>query len=59
MPCQRCKGLLVRETFGDLRDEAGCKSPAYDASIVDISRTPWFVPIASALLRQKGRRLAG
>jgi hypothetical protein len=28
MPCQRCKGLLVRETFGDLRAEAGRMSPA-------------------------------
>jgi len=28
MPCQRCRGLLVRETFGDLREEAGCMSPA-------------------------------
>jgi hypothetical protein len=28
MPCQRCKGLLVRETFGDLTDEAGCMSSA-------------------------------
>ena len=28
MLCQRCKGLLVRETFGDLREEAGCMSPA-------------------------------
>ena len=28
MLCQRCKGLLVRETFGDLRKEAGCMSPA-------------------------------
>ena len=23
MPCQRCKGLLVRETFGDLSAETG------------------------------------
>jgi len=28
MICQRCRGLLVRETFGDLREEAGCMSPA-------------------------------
>ena len=28
MICQRCRGLLVRETFGDLRDEAGCMYPA-------------------------------
>lgn len=28
MPCQRCKGLLVRETFGDLREETGCMCPA-------------------------------
>ena len=28
MFCQRCRGLLVRETFGDLREEAGCMCPA-------------------------------
>ena len=28
MVCQRCRGLLVRETFGDLREEVGCKRPA-------------------------------
>jgi hypothetical protein len=28
MLCHRCRGLLVRETFGDLREEAGCMSPA-------------------------------
>ena len=28
MICQRCKGLLVRETFGDLREEPGCMYPA-------------------------------
>lgn len=28
MVCQRCRGLLVRETFGDLREEAGCMFPA-------------------------------
>ena len=28
MICQRCRGLLVRETFGDLREEAGCMFPA-------------------------------
>jgi hypothetical protein len=28
MSCQRCKGLLVRETFGDLREGTGCMSPA-------------------------------
>ncbi len=28
MICQRCRGLLVRETFGDLREEAGCMYPA-------------------------------
>ncbi len=28
MLCQRCKGLLVRETFDDLSEEAGCMSPA-------------------------------
>jgi hypothetical protein len=28
MICQRCRGLLVRETFGDLREEAGCMCPA-------------------------------
>ena len=28
MICQRCRGLLVREAFGDLRDEAGCMYPA-------------------------------
>ncbi len=28
MVCQRCRGLLVRETFGDLREEVGCKCPA-------------------------------
>lgn len=28
MICQRCKGLLVHETFGDLREEAGCMCPA-------------------------------
>jgi hypothetical protein len=28
MRCQRCRGLLVRETFGDLREEAGCMCPA-------------------------------
>ncbi len=28
-------------------------------SIVGVSRTPWFVPIASALLWQNGRRLTG
>jgi hypothetical protein len=24
MFCQRCRGLLVRETFGDLREGKGC-----------------------------------
>ncbi len=28
MICQRCRGLLVRETFGDLREEAGDMCPA-------------------------------
>jgi hypothetical protein len=28
MFCQRCRGLLVRESFGDLREETGCMSPA-------------------------------
>ena len=28
MVCQRCSGLLVRETFGDLREEPGCMYPA-------------------------------
>ena len=28
MICQRCRGLLVRETFGDLRGETACLSPA-------------------------------
>ena len=28
MICQRCRGLLVHETFGDLRQEAGCMCPA-------------------------------
>ena len=28
MVCQRCRGLLVREAFGDLREEAGCMCPA-------------------------------
>ena len=28
MICQRCRGLLVRETFGDLRDGASCMYPA-------------------------------
>ena len=28
MSCQRCKGLLIRETSGDLREEAGCMHPA-------------------------------
>jgi len=28
MACQRCRGLLVRETFGDLREETGCMFPA-------------------------------
>jgi hypothetical protein len=28
MICQRCRGLLVRENFGDLREEAGCTHPA-------------------------------
>ena len=28
MICQRCRGLLVHETFGDLREEAGCMCPA-------------------------------
>ena len=28
MFCQRCSGLLVRETFGDLREETGCMYPA-------------------------------
>jgi len=28
MVCHRCRGLLVRETFGDLREEAGCMCPA-------------------------------
>jgi hypothetical protein len=28
MNCQRCRGLLVLETFGDLREEAGCQCPA-------------------------------
>ena len=28
MFCQRCRGLLVRETFGDMREETGCMCPA-------------------------------
>jgi hypothetical protein len=28
MICQRCKGLIVRENLGDLREEAGCMYPA-------------------------------
>ena len=28
MICQRCRGLLVRETFADLREKTGCLSPA-------------------------------
>ena len=28
MICQRCRGLLVRETFGDLMEEAGYMCPA-------------------------------
>lgn len=28
MICQRCRGLLVRESFGDLREETGCMCPA-------------------------------
>jgi len=28
MLCQRCKGLIVREIFDDLREEASCMSPA-------------------------------
>jgi len=28
MFCQRCKGLLVRETFGELREGTGCMSLA-------------------------------
>ena len=28
MICQRCRGLLVCETFGDLREETGCMFPA-------------------------------
>jgi hypothetical protein len=28
MSCQRCRGLLVRETFGDLREGTGCMGPA-------------------------------
>ena len=28
MLCQRCRGLLVRETFDELREEIGRMSPA-------------------------------
>ncbi len=28
MLCQRCRGLLVRETFGDLREETARMCPA-------------------------------
>jgi RNase P subunit RPR2 len=28
MLCQRCRGLLVRETFGELREETDRKCPA-------------------------------
>jgi hypothetical protein len=28
MICQRCRGLLVRESCDDLREEAGCMHPA-------------------------------
>ena len=28
MVCHRCKGLLARETFGDLREESSCMDPA-------------------------------
>lgn len=28
MLCQRCRGLLVRETFGDLLEETGSLCPA-------------------------------
>ena len=58
MVCQRCRGLLVRETLGGLREETGDMDPTtrcINSSIVDISRTLWFVRIASALLRQNGR----
>ena len=43
----------------DLREEiGGCVGP-HAASIVGMSRTPWFVPIASILLRENGRCLTG
>jgi hypothetical protein len=57
MRCQRCRGLLVRETFGDLREEAGCMCPArrcincgyIEDSVVRANRlrppaTKWSVP---------------
>ena len=28
MSCHRCRGLLVRETLGDLREVTGCMIPA-------------------------------
>jgi hypothetical protein len=28
MVCQRCRGLLVHETFGEQREEAGCMCQA-------------------------------
>jgi len=28
MICHRCRGLLVHEFLGDLREEAGCMTPA-------------------------------
>jgi hypothetical protein len=28
MLCHRCRGLLVHETFDDLREKAGCMTPS-------------------------------
>jgi hypothetical protein len=55
MVCQRCRGLLVCETFDGLGIES---EPLYTtrphaASIVGVSRMPSFVRIASTVRRER------
>jgi hypothetical protein len=63
MICQRCKGLLVRETFGDLREEPGCMYPAIrcincgyiEDSVVRANRLNHF-PVKRMALREVVRK---
>ena len=65
MICQRCRGLLVHETFGDLREESGCMCPAtrcincgyIEDSVVRANRLrpPYGKTVDASRDRQAGR----